>query len=120
MVFFSILGRFGRRDAVDGHEAVARLLPSGALGAQCVLKILSWMQHATRHHAAPFIAYGDDDSFKLFDIAADPKEKRDLTSKDKELFEKMRKRYEDVSRTIKERCPKMRKKLRGKKRGRPC
>ncbi|MFP6685475.1 MAG: choline-sulfatase, partial [Polyangiaceae bacterium] len=66
------------------------------------------------------IAYGDDDSFKLFDLEADPKETRDLATKDKKLFKEMRKRYEDTSKTIKDRCPKMRNKLRGKKRGRPC
>lgn len=66
------------------------------------------------------IAYGDDNSFKLFDLEADPKEKRDLATTNKKLFKEMRKRYEDTSKTIKDRCPKMRNKLRGKKRGRPC
>lgn len=37
--------------------------PTAARGGQCVLKILAWLQHATRHSSAPFVAYGDDDTF---------------------------------------------------------
>lgn len=37
---------------------------SGPLGAGCVLKVLSWLQHAAEvEPMAPFIAYGDDDTF---------------------------------------------------------
>jgi hypothetical protein len=37
---------------------------AGPLGANCVLKILSWLQHALRAAPrTPFVAYGDDDTF---------------------------------------------------------
>ncbi len=66
------------------------------------------------------IAHGDDESFKLFDLEADPKEKKDLAESDKALFEKMVARYKEVSGTIKDVCPKMTEKLKGKKKGSKC
>jgi len=65
------------------------------------------------------IAFGDDDGYKLFDLAKDPGEKKDLRYKDKELFQKMEKRYKDFSKGIKDVCPKI-KKLKGRKPSRPC
>ena len=43
------------RQAIDAADA--------PLGANCVLKILSWLQYAAAHLRAPFVAYGDDDTF---------------------------------------------------------
>jgi choline-sulfatase len=65
------------------------------------------------------IAHGDDEYFKLYDLEADPKELDDLASKDKALLQEMKKRYEDVSKTIKEVCPESRK-LMGKDEDKPC
>lgn len=65
------------------------------------------------------IAYGDDDGYKMFDLAKDPGEKKDLRHKDKELFQKMEKRYKDFSKSIKDVCPKI-KKLKGRKPSKPC
>jgi hypothetical protein len=56
----------------------------------------------------------------LFDLEADPKEKKDLAESDKALFEKMVARYKEVSGTIKDVCPKMTEKLKGKKKGSKC
>ncbi len=66
------------------------------------------------------IAHGDDEYFKLFDLQADPQEQRDLARKEPELLKQMLKRYQDTSKTIKDVCPKMRKKLKGKKKGKDC
>jgi len=66
------------------------------------------------------IAHGDDGYFKLFDVVADPREQRDLVTKDKKLFDEMLERYRDVSKGIKDVCPKVRDKLKGKKKNKPC
>jgi len=76
-------------------------------------RALIWGKHK-------LIAFGDNDYYKLFDVEADPREKRDLASKDKELLEKMIERLDEASKHIKDICPKMRSKLKGKKKKNPC
>ncbi len=65
------------------------------------------------------IAHGDDEYFKLYDVAADPRENVDLANTDKKRFEDMLRRYKAVKKTIKDVCPKI-KKLKGKKKNSPC
>ncbi len=76
-------------------------------------RALIWGKHK-------LIAHGDDEYFKLFDLEADPQEQRDLARKEPELLKQMRQRYQDASKTIKDVCPKMRNKLKGKKKNQPC
>ena len=45
------------------------------------------------------IATGDDEKWLLFDVVADPREKKDLTA-DRPRFKRMRERYFEVSKTI--------------------
>lgn len=66
------------------------------------------------------IAEGDDDGFRLFDLKEDPGELKDIKSQRKEDFEKMKAAYKERSAVIKDVCPKMREKLRGKKDKKPC
>lgn len=65
------------------------------------------------------IAHGDDEYFKLFDLEADPREQRDLASRDKAVFDDMLERYRQVSKSIRDVCPTI-KKLIGKKKNKPC
>lgn len=65
------------------------------------------------------LALGDDDAFKVFDLAADPKEKNDL-AKDATVLAPLRKVYDELGRSIRDVCPKRTDKLKGKKKGRPC
>lgn len=65
------------------------------------------------------IAHGDDEYFKLFDLEADPREARDLASRDKAVFDDMLARYREASQRIHDVCPTI-KKLKGKKKNKPC
>ena len=65
------------------------------------------------------IAFGDDDQFKLFDLERDPREQHDISGKEKELFLRMKKLYEQLSSELEDICPEIRK-LRGKKKDKPC
>ncbi|MBW2535988.1 MAG: sulfatase [Deltaproteobacteria bacterium] len=66
------------------------------------------------------ISFGDDFRFKLFDLESDPEERRDLRKVDPELYDRMRQRYDERSKTIRDICPKMRHKLMGKHKSREC
>jgi choline-sulfatase len=66
------------------------------------------------------VALGDDDAFQLYDLAADPREDRDVKWKARATYEEMKAAYEDWSRRIPSLCPIMGVKLRGKKRYRRC
>ncbi|HSN97959.1 MAG TPA: sulfatase-like hydrolase/transferase, partial [Candidatus Nanopelagicales bacterium] len=77
-------------------------------------------RRALIHEQYKLIAHGDDDAFELFDIIADPGEKKDLKREQKEVFEQMKARYKERSAAIEDVCPKMREKLKGKKKGKPC
>jgi arylsulfatase A-like enzyme len=66
------------------------------------------------------IAEGDDDGYRLFDLKEDPGELKDIKSQRKDDFEKMKAAYKERSTSIKDVCPKMREKLRGKKDKKPC
>lgn len=66
------------------------------------------------------IAFGDDFSFQLYDVVADPAEKNDLAKTEKELFETMKKAYLDGVAKIPEVCPKMTEKLKGRNKKKPC
>lgn len=66
------------------------------------------------------IELGDADGFQLFDLSKDPGEKNDLARKEKEKLEEMRAALKDAAGKIKEICPKMTEKLKGKKKGKRC
>lgn len=66
------------------------------------------------------ISYGDDDAFELFDVVADPGELKDLKREKKDVFDEMKRAYLDKSATIKDVCPKMTEKLKGKKKKKRC
>ncbi len=66
------------------------------------------------------IAYGDDQGYDLFDIIADPGESKDIKRDKADVFEEMKKAYKEKSATIKDVCPKMTEKLKGKSKGKKC
>jgi arylsulfatase A-like enzyme len=66
------------------------------------------------------IAFGDDFSFQLYDVVADPAEKKDLAKTDKELFASMKKAYDEAMKKVPEVCPKMTEKLKGRNKKKPC
>ncbi|NUQ78131.1 MAG: sulfatase [Polyangiaceae bacterium] len=65
-------------------------------------------------------AYGDDFGYELYDIKNDPGETKDIKNKNREVFEEMKEAYKAKSATIKDVCPKMTEKLKGKSKGRKC
>jgi choline-sulfatase len=66
------------------------------------------------------LAYGDDFGFDLYDIVNDPGETKDIKRSKTDVFEEMKQAYKDKSATIKDRCPKMTEKLKGKAKSRKC
>lgn len=66
------------------------------------------------------IAYGDDFGFDLFDVVKDPGETKDIKRENKEVFEEMKKAYLAKVATIKDVCPKMTEKLKGKEKRKKC
>ena len=108
----------------QGKSLVAELRGAEA-SVRPVLSDLSRTSDNDRRRALVYkghklIAYGDDDSFRLYNLKEDPKEKRNLASKKPELLKEMIGHYRAVGKTIKEVCPKMTSKLRGKKKRNPC
>jgi arylsulfatase A-like enzyme len=65
-------------------------------------------------------AYGDDFGYELYDLKNDPGEKKDIKNQNREVFEEMKKAYQAKTATIKDVCPKMTEKLKGKSKGRKC
>src|SRR5690606_16260748 len=58
------------------------------------------------------LSFGDDFRFELYDVVADPGEKVDLRRRDKELYERMKERYRERVKTIRDICPEKRNNLR--------
>jgi arylsulfatase A-like enzyme len=77
-------------------------------------------RRALIHGHVKIIAWGDDYSWELFDIADDPLEEHDLKKKDPALFAEMKQRYKDAMKDVKDICPKHTDKLKGKGKGRRC
>ncbi|EYF08005.1 sulfatase [Chondromyces apiculatus] len=79
-------------------------------------------RRALIHDRYKLIAYGDDEAFALYDLVDDPGETKDLQrdKTKKEAFEQMMTRYKERVSTIKDICPKMREKLKGRKKSKPC
>ena len=79
-------------------------------------------RRALIHDRYKLIAYGDDEAFALYDLVDDPGETKDLQrdKTKKEAFEQMMARYKERVSTIKDICPKMREKLKGRKKSKPC
>lgn len=63
-------------------------------------------RRALVHDHLKLIAFGKDQRFALYDLAADPKETTDLSKKQPESFAEMRARYKDMSDRIVESPPK--------------
>ncbi len=80
----------------------------------------SYRRRALVHDTYKIIAYDDDYRFEVYDLAKDPGEKRDLRKVNPELYETMKARYLEHIKTIHEVCPKMRNRLKGKRREKPC
>ena len=70
------------------------------------------------HHK--IIAWGDDFSWELFDIGADPAEENDLKRSDKPLFAEMKRRYKEAVGKVKDICPKHTDNLKGKDKHHRC
>ncbi len=66
------------------------------------------------------IAEGDDEGYRFFNVKDDWDEKKDLKKTNADEFEKMRGAYKERVKSIKDVCPKMREKLKGKRKGKPC
>jgi arylsulfatase A-like enzyme len=66
------------------------------------------------------LALGDDDAFQLYDLKKDPREETDIQWGTRAKFEEMKAAYQDLSAKIPSICPKMREKLRGRKKHKPC
>lgn len=66
------------------------------------------------------IAEGDDEGYRLFNVKDDWDEKKDLKKSNAAEFEKLRDAYKEREKSIKDVCPKMREKLKGKRKGKPC
>lgn len=66
------------------------------------------------------ISEGDDEGFRFFNVKDDWDEKKDLKKTNADVFEKMRDAYKERVKSIKDVCPKMREKLKGKRKGKPC
>jgi choline-sulfatase len=66
------------------------------------------------------IAEGDDEGYRFFNVKDDWDEKNDLKKSHAEEFEKLRGAYKERVKTIKDVCPKMREKLKGKRKSKPC
>jgi arylsulfatase A-like enzyme len=77
-------------------------------------------RRALIHGHTKIIAWGDDYSWELFDIAEDPLEEHDLKKKDPALFADMKARYKEAVKKVKDICPKHTDKLKGKSKGRRC
>jgi arylsulfatase A-like enzyme len=77
-------------------------------------------RRALIHGHYKIIAWGDDFSWELFDIGADPAEENDLKKSDRALFAEMKRRYKEAVKKVKDICPKHTDKLRGKDKGRRC
>jgi arylsulfatase A-like enzyme len=77
-------------------------------------------RRALIHGHTKIIAWGDDFSWELFDVAADPLEEHDLKKAEPELYKEMKARYKEAVKKLHDRCPKHTDKLRGKEKGRRC
>jgi arylsulfatase A-like enzyme len=66
------------------------------------------------------IAYDDDYRIEVYDLVDDPAEKKDLRRSRPDVYEWMKARYLERVKSIREVCPKMRAKLKGKRKDKPC
>ncbi|HHH10603.1 MAG TPA: choline-sulfatase [Sorangium sp.] len=66
------------------------------------------------------IAFGDDFRYELYNVVKDPKERIDLRRREKERYQQLKKRYLERVKHIKDICPKMRHKLKGKRPNKAC
>jgi arylsulfatase A-like enzyme len=77
-------------------------------------------RRALIHGHVKIIAWGDDYSWELFDVAEDPLEEHDLKKSKPELFAEMKALYKETVKKVKDICPKHTDKLKGKGKGRRC
>ncbi len=66
------------------------------------------------------IAFGDDFSYQLYDVVADPLEEHDLVKSEPKVYEEMKARYKADVAKIKDKCPSHTEHLKGKEKGRRC
>ena len=110
-------------EGMQGKSLVSEVM-GGPAEARPVLADLPRTGDSDRRRALvvgtkKLLALGDDDSFKVFDLASDPREKNDL-AKDAAVLGPLRDVYQELGRSIRDVCPKRTDKLKGKKKGRPC
>jgi len=79
----------------------------------------NFRRRALVHGRHKIMAFGDDFRYKLFDVVDDPGELKDLR-RNKPLYKEMKERYLERVKTIKDICPKMRHRLKGKRPERDC
>ncbi len=80
----------------------------------------NFRRRALIHGRYKIIAFGDDFRYQLYDIIDDPGERRDLRGRKKDVYKDMKRRYLERVKQIKDVCPKMRHKLKGKRPERTC
>lgn len=72
------------------------------------------------HKEHKIIARGDDWRFDVFNVVKDPGEHKKLNRLRPKIYKQMKKRYLDKVKTIQDVCPRIRKKLKGKRPNKPC
>jgi arylsulfatase A-like enzyme len=77
-------------------------------------------RRALIHMPYKLIAWGDDQTWEFFDIAADPGETKDIKREQKAAFEEMKARYKEAVKKVKDICPKHTEKLKGKNEHKRC
>jgi arylsulfatase A-like enzyme len=114
-----------RHDGFGGRSLVSELKGEQDASLRDVILDLPRTSHNFRRRALvrgryKLIAYGDDFRYKLFDIVDDPAELRDLRGRKRDVYKDMKRRYLQRVKQIKDICPKMRHKLKGKRPERRC
>jgi len=66
------------------------------------------------------VALGDDEAFQLYDLEKDPREEHDVQWQLPAKLLEMKAAYKELSAKMPSQCPKVRMKLQGKKKYRPC
>jgi arylsulfatase A-like enzyme len=114
-----------RHDGFGGRSLVSELKGEQDASLRDVILDLPRTSHNFRRRALvrgryKLIAYGDDFRYKLLDIVDDPAELRDLRGRKRDVYKDMKRRYLQRVKQIKDICPKMRHKLKGKRPERRC
>ncbi|MEZ4446198.1 MAG: sulfatase [Polyangiaceae bacterium] len=121
---FELLGKEAP-STFQGHSLVAEITGKETPPERDVIVDLPRTSHNWRRRALvrgqyKIIAFGDDFRFELYDVIADPEERTDLRQQKRDVYEDMRKRYLERVKSIRDICPEMRHKLKGKRPEKDC